>query len=571
VPGNTYLRRQFLKFMLGAGLAAPAFYWTKNDEHLWKYLLTSNISMGPGNYFPTFSPPQSLDVATIIGLPQDQQLLFVSLQGLVNRVSPKIYLLQDDEEGRLSWLQEFGIPYKFYSSPWELFSYYKCFAFGTVVYDDALLDTINLATTISGLRSLLISSPQLADTLTFEFGYEPEVSLIDKFSSKIEAYTFAMNNLWNQCPFDILFSISPSYPASNPPVILDPFYGEITPPSVGPEPNEGNLPNAFLRDYAVALSAKCFFLDSSINEEANLLTEILEKSLPGSPLLGWFPNASFGNEYKSVSMCSISSHPVFASDFCTNLSVFSGIQAPIVAQTNSMAPQVSNLYYVTFSFSDGDNLQYDEHHMRLLWDDPNRGKVPLNWTIDPGLLQIAPFIISYYLSSKSTNDLLIAGPSGAGYIYPSLYPLADLVNYLNAASSLMNSAGLKIVNVLNHPEGFFISPGSQVESLYDSLLSPIGVFSDWSDVQSQSVWGTSTPAAVGQLATTAQDISTFLAGTLNQPNQPTFLSIGLSAFNLSPTDVYNVVSNITSPYVSIVTADIWFNLLRQHLGLSQKT
>jgi len=76
--------------------------------------------------------------------------------------------------------------------------------------------------------------------------------------------------------------------------------------------------------------------------------------------------------------------------------------------------------YVAVFISDGDNIQYTQNAMRKIWDRSasSRGKIPLNWTIAPGLVDIAPGILNYYYTTATSNDCFVTGPSGMGYCMP---------------------------------------------------------------------------------------------------------------------------------------------------------
>ncbi len=94
------------------------------------------------------------------------------------------------------------------------------------------------------------------------------------------------------------------------------------------------------------------------------------------------------------------------------------------------SPQLENKIYVTYTFGEGDNFQYNQHRMRILWDDPSRGEVPINWTSSPLLYDGAPAILGYYQRTASDNDLLVTGPSGVGYFYPDPWPDDHFSEYL---------------------------------------------------------------------------------------------------------------------------------------------
>lgn len=67
--------------------------------------------------------------------------------------------------------------------------------------------------------------------------------------------------------------------------------------------------------------------------------------------------------------------------------------------------------------------------MRDIWGDPKRGAVPVNWTVSPVLADIGPGLLAYYQETATGNDLLIAGPSGAGYTYAGSWPEKALDAY----------------------------------------------------------------------------------------------------------------------------------------------
>ena len=70
--------------------------------------------------------------------------------------------------------------------------------------------------------------------------------------------------------------------------------------------------------------------------------------------------------------------------------------------------------YVTFYVTNDDNLQWN-YNLRKLWDDLNRGRIPIAWTISPYLIEVAPIIALYYIKTASENDIFISRPSGDWY------------------------------------------------------------------------------------------------------------------------------------------------------------
>src|SRR5690606_23693757 len=145
----------------------------------------------------------------------------------------------------------------------------------------------------------------------------------------------------------------------------------------------------------------------------DLLREIFGTTATATPYLGWFSNDVAG-EWGGVDLAATQGVEVFAADFFTNGTVHSGVKADISSRIRPIRPaKPENKVYVTMTVGEGDNIQYCQRHMRILWDNPDRGKAPTNWTISPVLADVAPALYRYYQQTATENDLLVCGPSGA--------------------------------------------------------------------------------------------------------------------------------------------------------------
>ena len=76
-------------------------------------------------------------------------------------------------------------------------------------------------------------------------------------------------------------------------------------------------------------------------------------------------------------------------------------------------PPLENKVYVAIFMSDGDNLQEDQHLIPLKWADGNRGKVPIAWTVNPALVDVAPLILRYYQRTATAERCAGRRPVGA--------------------------------------------------------------------------------------------------------------------------------------------------------------
>src|SRR5882757_2721579 len=329
-------RRTFLA--LSVGTAASAALVGAPPAHAGN---AGGISWPTGQVLPRFATPARLTVCDITALSANEQLLAISLQGLVNRVRPEIYLLNTAGEGAATWLPSVGVPYGSPVDMGTLIASYRDQARGAVVWDPGLPATVNLATTLAGLDNLVVTSAEVAA----QYGFTVVTDLRGRFTDELQAYQWAGQELWPRTAKRMVVNLNTT----------------IT---------------GYLRDYAVANAALTVWLDHS-NSDHLALIEQLATELPfNAPWIGWLR----GGESPTVETLSNREVHVLAADRMTNLTVHSGASA-YVNRTPYRAPASTfeNKVYVTVTYSDGDNLQYAQHRMRISWDDPARGSVPINW------------------------------------------------------------------------------------------------------------------------------------------------------------------------------------------------
>ncbi len=74
--------------------------------------------------------------------------------------------------------------------------------------------------------------------------------------------------------------------------------------------------------------------------------------------------------------------------------------------------------YLCVYVGDYDSAAWLYQCMPTIWEDKNRGSVPLGWAINPNLSQRFAFGMDYFRKTATANDTFVAGDSGAGYINP---------------------------------------------------------------------------------------------------------------------------------------------------------
>ncbi len=681
-------RRDFLK--LGGALAGAAVVAsTLPSAGSADAARTSGITWPTSQALPTFPRPTHLDVVDISDLPGDLALVLQTLQGITARTQPRIYLLDDEGEGNFTWLDTMGVPYTVQSDPWAVVAKYAGEAKGTVVYDPNVWDSVNVATTMAGIRGGVVASPEMAQKLAAAPYNLPVLEdLRGRFTSKLDAYEWQYQNLWPLATHRMLTGISPSQKISLPPGIppyyttlieetrdirdasnravytldLTPFLGKeavylrfddsITSDGWGPSVHtvtvqaDGTTIAQFVpgtdaeapflydsdhsqmatggdqhrfadgtsyfvyrfappagttklvaqvdmwnqykvsatnttpptsdrlelfvnfRDYIVANRAMVFWLDPNVDLERDLFERIMNDVEPNTPYLGWFAQDVAG-EFSGTQLTSEHSVYVLAADFLHNATVFSGVPARYTIPKAPPMPKLENKIYVTFVMTEGDNVQYDQHRLRQIWDDPGRGRVPINWTIDPLLLDIGPSMLAYYENTATPNDLLMAGPSGAGYIYPTPWPDSTFGTYTQQSGRYMRREGINTVYVLNRLNGSSVPLSGSEAAAYIHDVRPLGIMLGFEGYTETTILNGTTPQSVVRGAGNAQDAASAIAQESEgwDGTSPLFLAIGVIAWNATPTDVANVAESLGAQY-EVVRADHYFELIRRANGLS---
>lgn len=76
--------------------------------------------------------------------------------------------------------------------------------------------------------------------------------------------------------------------------------------------------------------------------------------------------------------------------------------------------------FMVFYVGDYDASSWVAQCTPNIWDDKNRGKVPMMWAISPVLENRVPMALEYYRESATINDYFVAADNGAGYLMPGM-------------------------------------------------------------------------------------------------------------------------------------------------------
>jgi GxGYxY sequence motif in domain of unknown function N-terminal/GxGYxYP putative glycoside hydrolase C-terminal domain len=372
--------------------------------------LANNVTWPAGHLLPTFATPAAtIDCIDMDTCSNDEKACFDSLEGIVNRIQPSIGCVSAASEGEFTWMNAHNLAYET-NDGYSCIQEYKTNALITslVVYDTNQMDTLNLATTIAGVKGELVCDGILANKLTASpYNLVIQDDLRGMFSDKYGVYNYLYTNYWGLCTHRVM---------------------------AGMETNNYWA----LRDYLVALNSAVVWLDpGSVSQDATLMAGFTSQMSPANSVyLGWWP--SEGNDMQWIGGYGI---PVMASDLFNNASVFSGVPVPITTQAIATPPTLGNKVYIALIMSDGDNAQLMQHRMRMIWSNW-RGRVPIGWTAQPLLADFDPGMLNYYVTNASADDQLIAGPSGAGYAHIEYWSSANLAAYTKTNNSYLQRSGI---------------------------------------------------------------------------------------------------------------------------------
>jgi hypothetical protein len=352
--------------------------------------------------FPKSSPPASnLLVFDVSKQPPDWQLLLLSLQGIVNRAQPQIYLLFNSTDSFwLDWMRqrEWSRERTLCRSPQELLTRFRDKLKGVVITDPSLPATKNVATMVASVNDGIVVSPRLAK----EMDLPVIADLRGKWQTNVEAYRWAFDNLWSRLNHHV---IACSYPD-----------------------------HLGLRDYLVQHKVFIFWLPgpidgakrySSPNEEVRLMEELFAQMPVNIPVMSypWAGKDVGIGEGPGVTLFAEFGKYLVGSVNCSNLSVHSGIRIAEFRQKPAPPPPpLQDKVYVSFLISDGDNLPVlTIGNFPQLWQQDVRGQLPIGWTISPSAHLLIPAVVDYYYSTAKPTDYFLAAVSGVGYTYPDSY------------------------------------------------------------------------------------------------------------------------------------------------------
>jgi hypothetical protein len=210
-----------------------------------------------------------------------------------------------------------------------------------------------------------------------------------------------------------------------------------------------------------------------------LLVQILESlDQPYPPVYGW------GRPYESALIRRLAING--GVKICTGNGNASFFQSMPLQSDSFRQPvphveevELENKVYVSFAVNEGDTLKYLESLMNGgSWLQAERGKLPINWGMDPLLYEKFPGLVSHFYRTATPQDYFFSAPSGWGYLAPFMLP-ADKIPFYG---ELVRKGG-KIADT-RYIDVWWMS-GLRERNLFFPYLEAMGMrgLTQWSDRQ----------------------------------------------------------------------------------------
>ncbi len=375
----------------------------------------------------------------------DEAVALATLQGLINRNEPRLYITNTEYGRPEYWLQKMsrsgywlcGVESRRITGLQSVINLARPVLRGAVIWDPEVPASLNVATTIAGVEDAVVLSPALAEQGLSRWRLPVIDDLRGRFtgketgSQKNDAYRWAIRTyldtgrcssrmlcLYTDAFFDrpagqIAYVIQRDWAVRNRAFVYDlsPWGDEA--PADDPEqpPGTDRATYKLLLEATLRQSAGRY-----MTEVGGFFSFQKYANMPGHPS----KHEPVPTEWETVHL--ISSYNCYqntAVEFSYNQSFHCHAPRKRLNQRRPARREVENTSYLAVLMADYDSTFPLYHFLPDFWDDPVRGELPLNWGINPNLTDAYPDLIEYYYNTATPQDVFVADASAAGYVNPN--------------------------------------------------------------------------------------------------------------------------------------------------------
>jgi len=357
-----------------------------------------------------FSPPKDIWLVPHDILPLPDNAFAITLQGLVNRTQPRVWMRAGSMYGIIqNQLERQGVRFHEVKSVWELLKVFHKEIKGAILCQ-VNSPSMNVATSLCGPMNAVALDESL----------QP---LAEKNGLKILLDARRMDE---KQTFE--------------------RYRQRFAKGIALEQTVAGNGSAFVRDYAVAHNAFTYY-----TTDHAFRREVARELSPDAIFYGWGPN-----EYGWIEDLSSENATGVASDWNVNLSALQHIPSrnPLHRPRRPLPKKEDGVRYVAFVMTDGDNIQWlcgSFVGNPSYWGSPLRGQFPMTWEVSPMLTLTAPRVLEYLYDTAKENEGFVTGAGVPGYTY--IHYQTDPVSVADQAAPILTKADLPYVGIINANEG----------------------------------------------------------------------------------------------------------------------
>jgi hypothetical protein len=386
--------------------------------------------------------------------------MLISLQGVVNKNGPLLYILYPEDWPFTYVRSVYGFyrdtrNYSFQElrTAEEAVAALKQYVKGYVVWDKNVRNSLTVAFTVAGLESAIVVNEDLIPVAE-KAGLKRVADLRGTFAgmNDTQIYTWAYNKYWSRCNKEFI-------------IWMGGEFGSVMKPAVA---DWGIYKGAFFSDLS------CRVTDTT---EYRLADRLLSEMKPMSLVMGWHSyKKDLEREY--VTLTSRYGHRVEGLHTLPDLSFSAQVPAsPGFVYKNNHTIEPGKTYtpgkkvYVTCVQTDGIGLG--------AWLKPGRGEIPYAWEVLTNYTWMAPAMAEYFYTLATPNDYFIGCLSGPGYMYPKAVPPHLLKQLIGISREQMKQLDLRVFETMDYSEGATVEgntdlPEDIVKMYYDGLPEAIG-------------------------------------------------------------------------------------------------
>ncbi|MFV0469509.1 MAG: hypothetical protein ACK5MK_11360 [Dysgonomonas sp.] len=453
-------------------------------------------------------------IVTVFDVRKDESLAKLSsmvMQGIINQQTAQVYLYVEGHH--ITQLAETGLQINLeerlsndkYGALGAMVNKYGDLFNKLVVWDENKEWTWCLAQMISAQQGGIPVTEDIKNYIVNDLGWTKDVyDIRNLWTNKLDAYQWAIDNLAANCHPNIGFS--------------------------------AGLRNDYVSapwkiyDYAAATKGFVFYLSEKNSDEAQMIEKICQKMnyQPGASIMGYGASDD-GDGLNSI----INKYNAgfIVSDYYANGSFWCSFPSKSFNQRKGKPIDAkAGKVYVSFIWSDGDNIQFDANKLYLMFKNATgRGEIPVGVTLAPGLQEINPFLLEYFYKNLTPNDELMAGPSGFQFIYGDSYNSSTYNTWLGMNKEWIETAGFNTACLWN-------TTGNAFDE-YMRTCNLQGIFDGWSTANNKYI---NNVVAVNQgtHCFNEGDVYNDLVKAKPDANKPIFRNLYLIAANYGGDDGY---------------------------------